>query len=121
MPYRRIVSEQMSRLFNVLSHPLRVRIVEELSGRELPVMALKDLLGIPQAAVSQQLAVLRTHGLIVERREGRQVYYHLRQPELAAWLVEGMAFISPDRAEVDEMLSAIENARTVWSARKEES
>lgn len=36
---------------------------------------------------------LRAHRLVAERREGRQVLYHLRQPDIAIWLAEAMRFI----------------------------
>ncbi len=114
LPYRAVVSSELARLFGVLSHPMRIRIIEELRKEDLPVNALRDLLGITHAAVSQQLAVLRNCRLISEHREGRNVYYHLRNPQLASWIIEGVKFISPDPAEVKEMMSAIEHTRSVW-------
>lgn len=116
MPYRALVSAELARLFNVLSHPVRVRIVEELLHQELTVGSLKERLGISHSAVSQQLSLLRSNQLVVENRQGRNVYYHLRQPELAKWVMEGMRFISPDASEVARMVVAIENAKTAWSA-----
>ncbi len=114
LPYRAVVSSELARLFGVLSHPMRIRIIEELRKEDLPVNALRDILGITHAAVSQQLAVLRNCRLISEHREGRNVYYHLRNPKLAAWIIEGVNFISPDPSEVKEMMSAIEHTRTFW-------
>lgn len=115
MPYRMVVSAELAKLFSVLSHPIRIRIVEELQREDLTVGGLKDILGITQAAVSQQMAVLRTHHLVEEHRQGRNVYYHLRKPKLAKWIMEGLSFISPDTGEVQKMVSAIESARMAWS------
>ncbi|MBB3319726.1 DNA-binding transcriptional ArsR family regulator [Rhizobium sp. BK399] len=36
---------------------------------------------MPQAAVSQQLAKLRSGGIVTERRTGRQVYYRVLHSE----------------------------------------
>ncbi len=115
MPYRVVISSELAKLFSVFSNPNRVRIVEELSQGELSVNNLQELLGITHAAVSQQLAVLRTNRIVVERREGRNVYYHLKDPELAAWILSGIKFISPDHQEIQDMMSAIEKAKESWT------
>ncbi len=115
MPYRTVVSKELAKLHGVLSHPIRVRIIEELRENELSVNSLRDRLGITHAAVSQQLAVLRSSRLIVEHRQGRNVFYQLRNPELARWIMEGVSFISPDPSEVEQMLSAIQNAKGAWT------
>lgn len=118
MPYRAVVSAELAKLFGVLSHPLRIRIVEELKDEDLAVGALKDILGISHSAVSQQLAILRSHHLVAEMRQGRNVFYHLRKPELAQWIMDGVQFISPDFSEVEQMMSAIQNAKTAWGDEK---
>ena len=115
MPYRSVISSELSKLFSVLSNPNRVRIVEELNHGELSVNELQELLGITHAAVSQQLAVLRTNRIVAERREGRNVFYHLKDPELAAWVLAGIQFISPDHREIQDMMNAIEQAKETWA------
>ena len=69
-------------LFRALAHPQRVRILELLAREEMCVCDLTDALHKPQAYVSQQLAVLRRAGLIVDRRQGVQVFYQLTDPRL---------------------------------------
>ncbi len=118
MPYRAVVSAELAKLFGVLSHPMRIRIVEELKKEDLTVGALKDMLGITHSAVSQQLAILRSHHLVVEMRQGRNVFYHLRKPELAHWIMNGVSFISPDVSEVEQMMSAIQSAKSDWGDQK---
>lgn len=119
MPYRAVVTGELAKLFGVLSHPMRIRIIEELRREDLPVNALKDILGVTHAAVSQQLAVLRNFRLISEHREGRNVYYHLRNPHLAAWIMEAVTFISPDPDEVKGMIAAIKKTTSEWPAEDE--
>ncbi|MBX9687516.1 MAG: metalloregulator ArsR/SmtB family transcription factor [Candidatus Obscuribacterales bacterium] len=119
MPYRAVVSAELARLFGVLSHPIRIRIIEELQREDLTVGSLRDILGITHAAVSQQLSVLRSHHLVAENRQGRNVFYHLRKPALAKWIMDGTAFISPDTSEVELMVSAIKNVQTIWAAEEE--
>ncbi len=114
MPYRAVVSAELAKLFGILSHPIRIRIIEELKKEDLTVGTLKDILGITHSAVSQQLAVLRTNHLVAEMRQGRNVFYHLRKPELAQWIMDGVSFISPDASEMEQMMSAIQNVKSVW-------
>lgn len=114
MPYRAVVSAELAKLFGVLSHPIRIRIIEELKKEDLTVGTLKDMLGITHSAVSQQLAVLRSNHLVVEMRQGRNVFYHLRKPELATWIMDGVSFISPDASEIEKMISAIQSAKSAW-------
>lgn len=116
MPYRAVVSAELAKLFGVLSHPLRIRIIEELKREDLTVGNLKDILGITHSAASQQLAVLRSHHLVVETRQGRNVFYHLRNQKLAKWIMDGVPFISPDAAEIEKMMSAIQKVKTVWGS-----
>jgi DNA-binding transcriptional ArsR family regulator len=115
VPYRAVVSSKLAKLFGVLSHPIRVRIVEELRAQDLAVSDLTEILQITHTATSQQLRVLRISGLVVERRQGRNVYYHLPKKELADWILDGLSFISPDQEEIENMVDAIKSARNVWS------
>lgn len=114
MPFRAVVSAELAKLMGVLSHPIRIRIIEELKNGDLTVSGLKDILGINHSAVSQQLSVLRSHHLVVEMRQGRHVFYHLRNPNLATWIMDGVSFISPDASEIEKMISAIQSVKTVW-------
>jgi hypothetical protein len=52
---------------------------------------------------------------VSERRQGRNVYYHLPKKELADWILDGLSFISPDQEEIENMVDAIKSARNVWS------
>jgi DNA-binding transcriptional ArsR family regulator len=115
MPERVLVSRELGSMLGVLSHPHRIRIVEELRDSELDVNSLQEILGISHSGVSQHLGVLRAHRIVLERREGRHVYYRLRQPELAAWLAAGVEFIAGNADAYDEVRSAVERVKTLWS------
>jgi len=118
MPFRNLVTKELSELFAVLSHPMRIRIVEELRTGEKDVGTLTQVLQISQTGVSQHLSVLRTHRLIIERKEGRNVFYHLRDPELAVWILGGLQFAGPFQAEPQEFESAVKKVRNIWLSEK---
>ena len=70
-------------VFQALAHPTRIHIAESLQDGELPVSVLLARVGIEAANLSQHLAVLRAKGLVVNRKEGTQVFYALRDPLLS--------------------------------------
>jgi ArsR family transcriptional regulator len=74
--------DQASNIFKVLTHPGRVAILELLRDGERCVCHLEAYLGLRQAAISQQLAVLRETGLIQDRRDGWNIYYRVVKPEI---------------------------------------
>lgn len=116
MPHRVLVAQQLAVMFSVLSHPVRVRIIVELRAGELCVNSLQDILGIRQSAVSQHLALLKSHNLIKERRAGRNILYRLAMPDMAAWLVDGIKLIVPDDFDSKLVKSAARRAFSQWSA-----
>jgi len=60
-----------------LAHPLRLRIMQVLSGRERNVGEIEDAAAISQPTLSQQLAVLRNVGLVRTRKDAKLVYYRI--------------------------------------------
>src|SRR6478735_12286932 len=56
--------------FRTLGHPARIRVLELLAERDHAVHELLDRIEIEPSNLSQQLAVLRRAGLVVQRREG---------------------------------------------------
>lgn len=69
-------------IFQALAHPTRIAILEQLRDGELPAGKLIERLGLEQANASQHLAVLRSKQIVVNRKEGNQVFYSLRSPML---------------------------------------
>jgi DNA-binding transcriptional ArsR family regulator len=92
-----------------------VRIVEELRAGEHDVNFLAEVLQVSHSRVSQHLALLRSHHIVRDRRDGRHVFYALSQPGLAQWLLEGLAFVEADLARSQDVRSALEAARSLWS------
>jgi len=79
--------EIKANLFKGLAHPVRVRILEVLSGAaEVPVGELLADTRLEASHLSQHLAVLRRHGLVASERRASAVYYRLAQPEVVELL-----------------------------------
>jgi len=80
-----------------LAHEGRLMILCHLGAGEKSVGTLESLLDMRQAAVSQMLARLRDEGLVQTRREGKTIFYSLKDQntqELIALLYR--QFCSPD-------------------------
>lgn len=121
MPSRVIVAKELAEIFKVLSHPDRIRIVEELRVDEVDVNTLHEKLGLPSTRVSQHLGLLRAHRIVADSRNGRHVYYHLTQPDLATWVIEGLRFIEARMGSDSEARRALRKARELWSPEGEQS
>lgn len=77
-------ARKASELLKALSHETRLLILCLLSEGEKSVSELEDILSMPQAAVSQQLARLRFDRLVTTRREGRMIYYSILDEEVSS-------------------------------------
>ena len=82
----RPIAVATAELFKALSHPARVQVLEELADGEFAVGELADRLGMELSHLSQQLAVLRRAGAVVNRRVGSVVFYRLRDPRMTQLL-----------------------------------
>ncbi len=69
--------ETKANLFQILSHPVRLQILDELRRRQACVCHLQAVTGRPQAYISQQLRILRDADLVVDEKDGQNVYYRL--------------------------------------------
>ncbi len=77
---KRTIYKQQAKILKALANESRLMIVDRLSQGECSVGTLTELIGSDQSTVSKHLAVLRSHGIVEDRREGNNVYYTLLTP-----------------------------------------
>jgi len=70
-------AEKAAGYLRALSNPSRLLLLCQLVESEMSVGELEVALNLGQAYVSQQLARLRSEGIVTARRDGRIVYYSL--------------------------------------------
>ena len=97
--------------FRALAHPVRIRILEELSSGSRTVHALQDALGLDQPTVSQQLAVLRAKNLVVATKSGTSVHYAIRDPLIHELLMTARAIFNNHLVDTQAMLTALTQER----------
>ena len=93
-----------------LAHPARLRILAMLASGELCVCQVTAVLELAPSTVSQHLSVLSRGGLLAERKEGKLVFYRLREDGVATavlppllGLLAADATAKADRAVVARM------------------
>src|SRR5215510_8374626 len=81
----------VSAVLRTLADPTRRAVFERVvSSSEITVVELTRGSGVTQGAISQHLKSLKQAGLVVERPEGRNVYYRA-EPNGLAPLVDWMS------------------------------
>jgi ArsR family transcriptional regulator len=73
--------DREAEILKVLGHPVRLKIVAGLMTQSCNVKKIWECLGLPQATVSQHLALLKNKGIIDGRRDGVEVFYHVVSEE----------------------------------------
>jgi DNA-binding transcriptional ArsR family regulator len=74
--------EYIAKVFQLLSQPARIEILLIIAQEEACVCHIEAVLGIRQAVISQHLMLLRDARLVMSRRDGRNIFYHLANPGL---------------------------------------
>ena len=70
--------QKISKLFRILGQPSHLEILQAIGTGEACVCHLEAATGWRQAYISQHLMALRSEGLVISRRDGRNIYYRLK-------------------------------------------
>ena len=84
-----------------LADETRQRILEMLMEREMPVSDIVDAFTMSQPTISHHLSVLKQFGLVVSRKEGKQVFYAINRDNVVECC--GRLVAKFDAQEVCEM------------------
>lgn len=74
------LSEQIALPLEAIASPQRIAILLAIGHAEACVCHLETALGWRQAYISQHLMALRKADILEDRREGRYVFYRLKNP-----------------------------------------
>ena len=97
--------------FRALGHPLRIRILEILSSGDRTVQELQQVLAVDQPVVSQQLAILRSKGVVTTRKLGTTVQYTLADPFIARLLAVAREIFNNRLVDTQTMLKELQRER----------
>jgi DNA-binding transcriptional ArsR family regulator len=96
-------------IFQALSHPTRIAILEVLRDGELSARAIQEKLGVEQSNLSQHLAILRSRQIVANRKDGNQVFYSIRNPVLLEVLDVMRRYFQTNLADAIQMLEEVES------------
>ena len=86
--------DREAEILKVLGHPVRLKIVAGLMSQSCNVKKIWECLELPQATVSQHLALLKNKGIIEGKRDGVEVFYQVTSVEsrkIVEALMEGVS------------------------------
>lgn len=93
--------------FKCLSDETRLSIVTLVAeNKELCVCDLTEKLNLSQPKISRHLALLRSSGLLQDRRQSQWVYYSIN-PQLPAWCFEILDALKHSQSPISLSTSAL--------------
>ncbi len=82
MDNKRTIFDMQADVCKTIANPKRLEIIHSLKDGEKTVTELVEILGVPKANVSQHLAVMRTKGVLSNRRDGVNIFYRISNPKV---------------------------------------
>lgn len=79
--------------FSIFSDYTRLRLISALSISEMCVSDISSLLKLNQTTVSHQLRLLKDLNAVKTKRQGKVVFYSLRNESLSDILLKGVEFL----------------------------
>ena len=71
--------ELASSKLRAIAHPMRIAMIDLLhDNNKLSVTEIYSQLDIEQASASHHLNILKNKGVLISRREGKKIYYSLK-------------------------------------------
>ncbi|MBN2005173.1 MAG: helix-turn-helix transcriptional regulator [Anaerolineae bacterium] len=98
MPETLISYSESAEIFHLLAHASRLQILDELRRGPTCVCHLQTVLERPQAYVSQQLRVLREAGVVLDEKDGLNVYYRIVSERVLRLLEIALGAAPPARS-----------------------
>lgn len=97
-------SARIADVFDMLSDPNRVRVLFTLlEVEEACVCDLAEMVGMTQSALSHALRLLRTAGVVANRRHGRTVHYRLSDGHVRLLLDVTRQHLDHDQLDHDHL------------------
>lgn len=86
--------EKVSDFFKILSDKTRIKIIWALDESEMCVCDIAVICNMTKSAISHQLAILKKGNLVKSRREGKEVFYSLKDDHVKFMLENSMKHIN---------------------------
>jgi ArsR family transcriptional regulator len=75
--------ERVAFILKAIAHPLRISIITLLmENKKLCVNEICEIIGSEQSLTSHHLSNMKLSGILGSSREGKNIYYYLKMPEV---------------------------------------
>jgi DNA-binding transcriptional ArsR family regulator len=91
------MADEESGVFRALADPTRRQILQDLRGGELAAGQIAARFPISGPSISRHLTVLKSAGLVDERREANRIYYSLVEERLAVSVGNFLSAVCPEQ------------------------
>lgn len=110
-----MLNENLSEFIKILSDPSRLDILDALKeGSEMSASEIENAIGKSQSSTSQQLKNLVNANVLNVRRESRNRYYKIRDPQIFNILIEITIYLSNINQDKIEELSDVDISDTLY-------
>src|SRR2546427_2470873 len=89
--------EDQAGVFRALADPTRRQILQDLRGTELSAGDIASRFSISGPSISRHLGVLKSAGLVRERRDANRIYYSLVEERLALCVGGFLSAVCPEQ------------------------
>lgn len=87
------ILDELVCFFSIFSDYTRLKMISALAISEMCVSDLSSLLKLNQTTVSHQLRLLKNLNAVKTKRQGKVVFYSLRNQTLSDVLLKGVEFL----------------------------
>ncbi|MEX2552142.1 MAG: metalloregulator ArsR/SmtB family transcription factor [Actinomycetota bacterium] len=87
-------------VFKALADPTRRQILADLKEGEASAGAIASRFAISGPSISRHLAILKSAGLLTERREANRIYYSIVEERLATSVGDFLTAVCPSQMVV---------------------
>ena len=91
------MEEDSAGVFRALADPTRRQILQDLRGGELAAGEIASRFTISGPSISRHLSILKTAGLVTERRDANRILYSLVEDRLASCVGGFLSALCPEQ------------------------
>src|ERR1700679_87843 len=99
------------KILRLLADPIRLRLLLLLEREELSVAELQEILAMGQSRISTHLSLLKSAGLVEDRKQGKNSLYRLRDRQLLDLLHSAAAEIPEAKNDARALQLVLEKRR----------
>lgn len=97
------MQDNVSDIFEALAHPTRRQILQDLKDAEMAAGEIASKFSASGPTISRHLSVLRSAGLVTERRDANRILYSLIGDRLALSVGDFLSTVCPEQIVMREV------------------